>query len=321
VPHIVQEGETLLDLAVLYNAPVSHLRYMNDLPYPAKIYPGQRLRMPGEKTYNDLPGEWTAVEIEPELIRQGDTVTIYVENLQDGTPSGSFSDQELTFSEYEDGFVTLVGLDAFTPAGAHSLELGGAGERPWYPFEQDISVESSNFPNQVITVEEGLNDLLEPSVRAEEDAFLSTIYSVYSEDKKWSGLFQVPVTDTLVTAPYGGGRSYNEGPVTIFHTGTDFDGSIGTPILAAADGVVVFNDELALRGKAVIIDHGWGVMTGYYHLSESFVEEGQTVEAGQAIGAGGSTGLSTGPHLHWELRILDVAVDGMKWIEEVFPQR
>ena len=135
----------------------------------------------------------------------------------------------------------------------------------------------------------------------------------------WEGPFQVPVTDTIVTAPYGGGRSYNEGPIDNYHTGTDFDGDIGTPILAAADGIVLFSDTLELRGQTVILDHGMGVMSGYYHLSEIFVDIGEDVAAGQPIGLGGSTGLSTGPHLHWDLRIMDVPVDGMPWTEESFP--
>jgi murein DD-endopeptidase MepM/ murein hydrolase activator NlpD len=89
--------------------------------------------------------------------------------------------------------------------------------------------------------------------------------------------------------------------------------------LAAADGTVVFSETLELRGQTVIIDHGMGVMTSYFHLSEIFVDVGVDITVGQPIGLGGSTGLSTGPHLHWEMRIMDVPVDGMRWTEELFP--
>lgn len=320
IPHIVQEGETILELAARYDVPVSHLAYINNLTYPARLFPGQRLRIPGEQPFYDLPGEWTNIEVAPDAIRQGDTVAIHVENLLEGTPSGQLAGQDLHFAASEDGFVALVGVDAFSPAGRYPIELSGSGERPWYPFKQEITIAGSSFPNQAITVPEELSGLLDPSIRSTEDSFLSTIYRSYSDEKKWDGVFQVPVTDTVVTAPYGGGRSYNEGPISIFHTGTDFSGSIGTPILAAADGTVVFNDELELRGNTVIVDHGWGVMTGYYHLSESLVESGQEIEKGQPIGTGGSTGLSTGPHLHWELRIMDVAVDGMRWTQQPYPE-
>ncbi len=318
-PYIVQEGETLLELAASQNVPVSHLAYLNDLTFSPGLFPGQKLRIPGDEPYVDLPGEWTAIRIEPESAKQGDTITIFVENLLDGMPAGHFAEQILTFAPYAGGYVALVGVDAFLPAGRYPIEIGGHGERPWYPFEQEITVVDSGFPDQNISVPQELDALLEPAVRANEDAFLSTIYKSYSEEKQWNGQFQVPVTDTLITAPYGGGRSYNEGPISIYHTGTDFNGDIGTSILAAADGMVIFNDYLDLRGNTVIVDHGWGVMSGYYHLSESFVKTGQKVEAGQAIGAGGNTGLSTGPHLHWELRIMDVPVDGMRWTQLSFP--
>jgi murein DD-endopeptidase MepM/ murein hydrolase activator NlpD len=318
-PHIVQEGETILELGARYNVPVSHLLYINDLTYPVHLFPGQKLRIPGEELFFDLPGEWTKIEIDPSIIKQGDSVTIYVENLLEGEPFGQFAGQILSFVPFENGYIALAGIDAFTEAGRYPIELGGSGERPWSPFEQEIAIADSNYPNQSITVSEEQNDLLDPSIRAEEDDFLGTIYSIFSEEKQWDGLFQVPVTDTLVTAPYGGGRSYNEGPITLYHSGTDFNGDIGTPILAAANGTVVFNDHLDLRGNTVIIDHGWGVMTGYHHLTESFVEEGQKVEKGQQLGTGGSTGLSTGPHLHWEVRIRNVPVDGLPWTLKPFP--
>jgi murein DD-endopeptidase MepM/ murein hydrolase activator NlpD len=93
----------------------------------------------------------------------------------------------------------------------------------------------------------------------------------------------------------------------------------GTPILAPAAGTVVFSDTLQLRGDTVIIDHGLGVFSAYNHLSTVFVNVGDEVIPGQRIALGGSTGLSTGPHLHWELRVMGVPVDGMQWTQEFFP--
>ncbi len=318
-PYIVKEGETLFDVAVRTNVPASHLAYVNGLEYPVLLFPGQRLRIPSEEPYYDLPGEWVEMRIRPEVIAQGDTVSVFVRNLLDGRPSGELAGRALRFAEFEDGWVALTGIDAFAEPGRTTLKLGGAGERPWYPYEQDVAVISSGFPSQAITIPDEQSDLLDPQVRREEDAFLATFYEQFSEEKRWDDLFQVPVTTTVVTAPYGGGRSYNGGSVSIFHSGTDFDGALGTQILAAANGVVAFSDELALRGNTVILDHGLGVFSGYYHLSESLVELGEQVVAGQAVGLGGSTGLSTGPHLHWELQVNGVPVDGMRWTEERFP--
>ncbi len=318
-PYFVEEGETILEIAARHGFPVSQLAQANDLAYPVRLFPGQRLRIPGNGPYQDLPGKWTKVNIRPQTVSQGDTVSVYVENMLEGHPAGLFAGQELHFIPHEEGFVALVGIDAFMEPGSYAFELSGLGEQPWSSIAQKFPISSSNYISQEITIPEELNGLLDPEVRQNEDAFLRTIYTDFSEEPRWEGLFQVPVTDTVVTASYGGGRSYNEGPIDIYHTGTDFDGDIGTPILAAADGAVVFSETLELRGQTVIIDHGMGVMTGYYHLSEIFVDVGEDVAAGQPLGLGGSTGLSTGPHLHWEMRIMDVPVDGMRWTKELFP--
>ena len=318
-PHFVREGETLLEIATRYGLSLSQLVDANDLVYPARLYPGQRLRIPGEGAYQDLPGRWVDLSVSPQFVSQGDTVSVYVENQLDGRPTGQLAGQELRFVAHDEGFAAIVGIDAFTEPGSYFLELSGSGDEPWHPFVQGVPIFSSNYSSQEIAVPEELDELLDPEIRQNEDAFLFAIYADFAEEAQWGGLFQVPVTDTIVTAPYGGGRSYNEGPITIYHTGTDFGGDIGTQILAAANGTVVFSDTLELRGRSVIIDHGRGVMTGYYHLADVFVDVGESVIAGQTVGLGGSTGLSTGPHLHWDLRIMGVPVDGIRWTEEAFP--
>jgi murein DD-endopeptidase MepM/ murein hydrolase activator NlpD len=123
----------------------------------------------------------------------------------------------------------------------------------------------------------------------------------------------------VVTAGYGDARSYNGGPIEIYHTGIDFSGGVGTPIYAPANGRVVYSDTITLRGTVLIIDHGHGVMSGFYHLSKILVPVGELVGAGQLVAEGGNTGLSTGPHLHWDLRVMNVTVNPLQWTQEIFP--
>lgn len=87
-----------------------------------------------------------------------------------------------------------------------------------------------------------------------------------------------------------------------FHAGIDFGADYGSPIFAADSGVVIFAGWYGGYGNAVIVDHGGGITTLYGHASQLYVREGETVQRGQAIAAIGSTGLSTGPHLHFEVR-------------------
>ena len=176
-------------------------------------------------------------------------------------------------------------------------------------------MESGGYGTQLITLPEALSPLLAPEIRAADEAILATIYEGFSESASWSGTFQEPIRDTLITAGYGDARSYNQGPIEIFHTGVDYAGPVGTPIYAPAAGAVVFSDTLNIQGNALILDHGLGVMTGYYHLSKVHVDVGQIITSGQLIAEGGSTGLSSGPHLHWDLRVGNVAVNGLQWLE------
>jgi murein DD-endopeptidase MepM/ murein hydrolase activator NlpD len=83
---------------------------------------------------------------------------------------------------------------------------------------------------------------------------------------------------------------------------------------------VALAGPLEVRGNAVILDHGWGVYSGYYHLSEVVVAEGQLVAQGEMIGRLGNTGLSTGAHLHWEMRVGGVLVDPLEWTTRLIPE-
>ncbi|WP_420641068.1 LysM peptidoglycan-binding domain-containing protein [Candidatus Leptofilum sp.] len=312
-PHVVAPGETLITIAAQHNISPAALAAANDLSYPAYLLSGQRLRIPGDTPYQYLSGEWQQVVIRPFPIIPGNTVSIYVENELDGRPSGQFGNQLLQFFPQDDGFAALVGIDAFAEPGLFALRLEGSGSRPWRPFAQQVLVNPGNYALQQIPLDDN------PELRQQEDEMLATIYLTSSETRQWEGLFTSPVTPTIVTAPYGDARSYNGAPVTIYHSGVDFAGTIGTPILAPANGTVVFNDFLELRGNTVILDHGQGILSAYFHLSETFVAVGDVVVAGQAIAAGGSTGLSTGPHLHWDLRVHGVPVNGLQWLETPFP--
>jgi murein DD-endopeptidase MepM/ murein hydrolase activator NlpD len=107
---------------------------------------------------------------------------------------------------------------------------------------------------------------------------------------------------------------YN-GTVQSRHLGTDFAGALGAPVLAAGRGVVALVADFYLAGRAVYIDHGAGVVTAYFHLSRADVAEGDTVVAGQRIGAVGRSGRVTGPHLHWVARYGAISVDPMSLLE------
>jgi murein DD-endopeptidase MepM/ murein hydrolase activator NlpD len=161
-------------------------------------------------------------------------------------------------------------------------------------------------------------ETLDPATTAAENEMVASIVAVASPERLWEGAFQFPSTGGY-TSRFGWRRNYNNMGYTSYHTGLDFAGGTGLPILAPARGRVVFAGPLDVRGNLTFIDHGWGVFTGYLHQSEILVSAGEIVEPGQTIGLVGGTGRVTGPHLHWEVWVGGVPVDPLEWTETVFP--
>lgn len=123
----------------------------------------------------------------------------------------------------------------------------------------------------------------------------------------WTFPFLRP-RETRVTSRFGSGRLFN-GRVSSNHLGVDYKGSTGEPIFAANRGVVALVAEFFLAGNVVYVNHGDGLVTGYFHMSQPEVAVGDTVERGQEIGLVGSTGRVTGPHLHWSARFGALTID------------
>lgn len=177
---------------------------------------------------------------------------------------------------------------------------------------ETVSVTYTEYPVEYITLPPGQAEGISAEAVQQELNIRAATFAVQTPSKFWSGPFALPVSGG-VTGTYGDGRSYNGGPVSSRHSGTDFGADEGTPVGAAAAGRVAFAGYLATRGNSVIIDHGMGVFTGYHHMSRIDVAQGQDVATGTLVGAVGTTGLSTGPHLHWELVVGGVVVDPMFW--------
>jgi len=106
-----------------------------------------------------------------------------------------------------------------------------------------------------------------------------------------------------------------------FHSGVDISAATGTPVHATADGVVVHAEVQSGYGKLVVIDHGGGVQTYYAHLSRIFVQSGQSIRRGEMVGAVGSTGRVTAPHLHYEVRIGGAPVNPYRYLAKALAFR
>ncbi len=159
--------------------------------------------------------------------------------------------------------------------------------------------------------------LLNNDIQDNEDKRLLSIYGVVTPIRFWQGEFTMPVNSSL-SSPFGSWREYN-GMVERRHTGQDLHAAVGTPVLASADGRVVFSRALDIHGESIIIDHGWGVFSEYSHLSARYVVPGQYVLQGDVIGLSGDTGRSTGPHVHWEIAVNGTWVDPIDFTKLTLP--
>jgi murein DD-endopeptidase MepM/ murein hydrolase activator NlpD len=129
----------------------------------------------------------------------------------------------------------------------------------------------------------------------------------------WEEPFARP-RDSRITSRFGTGRVFN-GAVRSRHFGVDLAGAVGAPVRAANRGVVALVADFLLAGTAVYIDHGEGLVTGYFHLSKAEVAEGDTVARGAIVGRVRATGRVTGPHLHWIARYGTVSVAPLSVVE------
>ena len=313
--HIVADGETVLHIALRYDVPLWTLIVANDWVDPALVYRGQPLLIPGEET-GGLPVPFDSVDLRPLPVRQGGSLVIAVRTREPVTLTGSLPEQSIRFTEEDGVYYGLVGVHALTEPGLYEVMLrANEQDGKTRDIAIDLLVEAASFGYERI---EASPSLLDPAVSAAEKERLDGMRSTFTDLRKWSRTFEQPCGGTI-SSYFGTRRAYNEGPYTSLHGGVDLRGATGTPVHAPAAGTVVMADELTVRGNALIIDHGWGVLTGYWHLSTIEVEVGQEVEQGDMMARIGNTGLSTGSHLHWEMWVGGVNVNPLQWVDSIYP--
>lgn len=183
-------------------------------------------------------------------------------------------------------------------------------------FPLNISVIDGNYPSEKLHVDGKRVNLMSASdlVRIKkEQAEVAEIYKQVTPQKMWKGPFVFPI-ESSVTSPFGSRRVYN-GQLKNFHPGLDLKAPMKTPIRAPAPGVVVMAKNLFYTGNTVMLDHGYGVITLYAHMTELKVKKGQSVDTRDLLGLSGMTGRVTGPHLHWQAVIHRIKVNPMGLIQ------
>ncbi|GGK33501.1 peptidase M23 [Deinococcus malanensis] len=327
--YTVRPGDTLFGLARAHGTTVAELLRLNDLT-GTTLEVGQTLRLPGESTSSSPVPAAAGATIAglnvtaPATLKMGDAFVVRLSGPRAGQavvrfPSETGEDvrqpaEVLTPIAVGNEFIVLgrVVLGKTTPVEyevqigqeivRRSIPVGGLGQR----------IQRLKLPPSVT------NKLKDPAHKAE-DAAVEQTYTRRTAPV-WSKPFQEAVKIRAQSSAFGQPRTYVVGGPVQFHYGTDYPAPAGTPVSAVNDGMVVMAGMYPVRGGLVVIDHGAGLSSMYFHQRRVVVQVGQKVVRGQKIGEVGSTGLSTGAHLHLEMRLRGEGTDPAAWINRLWPR-
>ncbi|MDW7668688.1 MAG: M23 family metallopeptidase [Bacillota bacterium] len=262
------------------------------------------------------------VSFNTDNIPPGNVLFIYVDNVDEdenieietnapvGSISKGISGNRQTF---------ILPIDIWAQQGSYKISLeinDDSGNN--VTIEKEFNVVSKDFPTQYLYISQEISDSTRNDEAYEEfGEYVQKARSNISSEKLWEGKFEIPVKeDYILTTDYGEIRYVNDEITSSRHSGLDLAAPEGTPIYACNSGNVVLAKDMILTGNTIIIDHGLGLYTSYYHLSSMDVENGDFVYKGDFVGEIGSTGFSTGPHLHWSISVLNTYVNTHQFIEE-----
>ena len=251
----------------------------------------------------ELPVPEPEFSLSPSAARQGDLLTVTVRHVPDGAvPSGQSGLGYVRFvSAAEAGVYTaLVPVGYAREPGGYTVEVTAGQASASLP----VTVAESDFEVQQMTISEEIADETVNSQAANWEFHVTVVplYDTASDEQYWSGAFLQPVEGRIST-PYGVKRYVNGSATPERHGGVDIAAALGTPVQCPGDGVVEYAGFLQLSGNTIVLEHGGGLKSYFYHMDSLNVATGDRVEKGQLLGAVGTTGYSTGPHLHYEVKI------------------
>ena len=184
-------------------------------------------------------------------------------------------------------------------------------------MDMELDIVEPNYPEETLSVNP---DLVTPPDHAmerikKERKDIATALTTEHPHQPLTSAFIEPVPFKKVTSPFGIRRLYND-QLKGRHTGVDLRAATGTPVQAPHDGIVKLAQSNWYTGGHIIIEHGWGVSSSYFHLSELQVKVGDIIKQGQQIALTGATGRVTGPHLHWGIHVDDTPVNPIQFMDD-----
>ena len=239
-------------------------------------------------------------------IRQGQTLRV----TDPVAASARIADRTIKlFPQAQGPRLGLMPIPALEKPGQYTLEYLDA--KGAILKSEPVTVVNARFPSQNIVISKTLSTL--KPAPGEQD-LVNAFRTAVSDTRLWTEPLELPIPGCM-TSPYGVRRLHNGKVTGDYHAGLDQRGAAGSPIHAITGGTVRISRMLQLRGGTVAIDHGQGLESIYMHMSKVAATEGATVKPGDVIGYVGTTGRSTGPHLHWTLYANGIPVNPLQWLE------
>jgi len=254
------------------------------------------------------------LRLTPEQVKQGGVTAIRIQGTLPAEPLRlRVGNREIPLDSPNAGGLRTVwiGVDLEQRPGPLDVAVEGmtSGGRRLHA-RASIRVLDAGYPVQRLTVARSFTELDAATLQraTREKAIEDRLWQTVTATRFWRGPFRSPLENGVRGTGFGLKRIINGEPRAP-HTGIDFSVPAGTTVLAANAGVVVLDEEHFFAGKSLVLDHGEGLYTMYFHLQDSVAPLGQQVSQGDRIGHVGSTGRATGPHLHWGARLNGARID------------
>lgn len=237
------------------------------------------------------------------IVYQGEAISVAA-NKDSLASAVLFQDKEYPFFIFGNEKIAVIGLSAKQKSRPAVLKIGDQ--------EKEIQILEGVFGSEKVAAPKPLS-AAQAAKRVQERATVLEEIKISSPAIYFNEPFAAPLAKIEVTEGFGFQRI---SPVsTSIHNGVDLRAAVGTPVMAINAGRVLMADKYLYEGGFVILDHGNGIQSTYLHLSKVNVQEGQLVKRGEIIGLSGSSGLSTGPHLHFGVKIYEVDVDPLRFLD------
>lgn len=280
------------------------------------------------------PADTGIVLLSPERPRRGDVVFALARGLSMTQPRCTWRGAPLPCYSSAEGVLALIPLPADEPAGTYTVTF----DRPAGRISREIVVADRDFGRELVILPDSLYRLVTRTADVARDARATLrVLRTETPERAWRGAWREPVapptrehygverlyvraSDSARSIPLASARvggsfagdtatQRGDGPPGWRHAGVDRPRPLRAPVIAPAAGTVANVGDYVLSGRTLLIDHGQGVFTAYFHLDTTLVREGDVVRAGQTIARVGATGLATGPHLHYGVYVHGRDVD------------